>query len=288
MENLVGKTAFITGAASGMGLAMARSFSAAGMKVVLADIEQDELAKVEQEFAASNRESLCLRLDVTSRGSMEEAAQKTIERFGKVHVLVNNAGVAVQGKLDEMEYRDWDWTLGVNLDGVVNGLQTFISRIKAHGEGGHIINTASMAGQIALPGIGVYTASKYAVVGISETLRLDLANDDIGVSVLCPGLVDTNIFHSGRNRPAELEATTDTSKFIGRKAPNETETGMQKTINQDALDPKLVGDMVLHAIRNNEPYIFTHPELEKMVEDRFKSIKNSFEKWGDYKKSRER
>lgn len=280
MDDLVGKVAFITGAASGMGLTMARSFSAAGMKVVLADIEQEALAKVEQEFAASNREAMCIKLDVTSRDSMEEAAQKTIERFGKVHVLVNNAGVAVRGQLDQMEYQDWDWTLGVNLDGVVNGLQAFISLIKSHGEGGHIVNTASMAGQMALPGIGVYTASKYAVVGISETLRLDLADDNIGVSVLCPGLVDTNIFHSGRNRPAELEASTDTSIMIGGTGSNES---MQETIKQGALDPKIVGDMVVKAVLDNEPYIFTHPELENMVEERFKSISSSFEKWRAYR-----
>ena len=280
MDDLVGKVAFITGAASGMGLTMARSFSAAGMKVVLADIEQEALAKVEQEFGASNREAMCIKLDVTSRDSMEEAAQKTIERFGKVHVLVNNAGVAVRGQLDQMEYQDWDWTLGVNLDGVVNGLQAFISLIKSHGEGGHIVNTASMAGQMALPGIGVYTASKYAVVGISETLRLDLADDNIGVSVLCPGLVDTNIFHSGRNRPAELEASTDTSIMIGGTSSNES---MQETIKQGALDPKIVGDMVVKAVLDNEPYIFTHPELENMVEERFKSISSSFEKWRTYR-----
>jgi len=282
MDDVVGKVAFITGAASGMGLEMARSFSAAGMKVVLADIEQEALAKVEQEFAASNREALCIKLDVTSRDSMEAAAQKTIERFDKIHVLVNNAGVAVRGKLDDMEYRDWDWTLGVNLDGVVNGLQAFISLIKSHGEGGHIINTASMAGQIALPAIGVYTASKYAVVGISETLRLDLADDKIGVSVLCPGIVDTNIFYSGRNRPSALEASTDTSKFIGRNNSTETEATMLETIKQGALDPKIVGDMVLHAILNDEPYIFTH-ELEGMIEERFKSISSSFEKWRAYR-----
>ncbi len=283
MDDVVGKVAFITGAASGMGLEMARSFSAAGMKVVLTDIEQEALAKVEQEFAASNREALCIKLDVTSRDSMEAAAQKTIERFDKIHVLVNNAGVAVRGKLDDMEYRDWDWTLGVNLDGVVNGLQAFISLIKSHGEGGHIINTASMAGQIALPAIGVYTASKYAVVGISETLRLDLADDKIGVSVLCPGIVDTNIFYSGRNRPSALEASTDTSKFIGRNNSTETEATMLETIKQGALDPKIVGDMVLHAILNDEPYIFTHPELEGMIEERFKSISSSFEKWRAYR-----
>ena len=283
MDDVVGKVAFITGAASGMGLEMARSFSAAGMKVVLADIEQEALATVEQEFAASNREALCIKLDVTSRDSMEAAAQKTIERFDKIHVLVNNAGVAVRGKLDDMEYRDWDWTLGVNLDGVVNGLQAFISRIKSHEDGGHIINTASMAGQIALPAIGVYTASKYAVVGISETLRLDLADDNIGVSVLCPGIVDTNIFYSGRNRPSELEASTDTSKFIGRNNTTETEATMLETIKQGALDPKIVGDMVLHAILNDEPYIFTHPELEGMIEERFKSISSSFEKWRAYR-----
>ena len=276
MKDLTGKVAFITGAASGMGLAMARSFSAAGMKVVLTDIEPSALERVEKEFSSSNREALCLQLDVTSREAMEKAAESTLERFGKVHVLANNAGVAVRGSLDEMDYKDWDWTLGVNLDGVVNGLQAFLPLIKAHGEGGHIVNTASMAGQIALPKIGIYTASKYAVVGITETLRLDLEQDDIGVSVLCPGIVDTNIFESDRNRPGSLKAEGDASKFnLGKNA---------KSIKESALSPNIVGEMVVHAIVENEAYIFTHPELEEAVDKRFEGISRSFEKWRKYKK----
>ena len=277
MRNITGKVAFITGGASGMGLAMARSFAAAGMKVAIADIEQDALDRVKAEFDASNAEVITLQVDVTDRAAMEAAADATEAAFDKVHVLVNNAGVAVGGSLDQMSYEDWDWVMGVNLDGVVNGLQAFVQRIKAHGEGGHVVNTASLAGHFAIPGLGIYTATKYAVVGISETLRADLKQHDIGVSVLCPGVVNTNIFDSGRNRPSHLQGETDTAKMVLSEdvAGPEQEQRIAEMMTK-ALDPAVVGDMVLHSIQEDEFYIFSHPEVEPMVSGRAAEVADAF------------
>jgi len=284
MPDVTGKVAFITGGASGMGLAMARSFAAAGMKVAIADIEQDALDRVKAEFDASNAEVITLQVDVTDRAAMEAAADATEAAFDKVHVLVNNAGVAVGGSLDQMSYEDWDWVMGVNLDGVVNGLQAFVQRIKAHGEGGHVVNTASLAGHFAIPGLGIYTATKYAVVGISETLRADLKQHDIGVLVLCPGVVNTNIFDSGRNRPSHLQGETDTAKMVLSEdlAGPEQEQRIAE-MGTKALDPAVVGDMVLHSIQEDEFYIFSHPEVEPMVSGRAAEVTDAFARWRKYR-----
>ncbi|MEC9251761.1 MAG: SDR family NAD(P)-dependent oxidoreductase [Pseudomonadota bacterium] len=284
MRDITGKVAFITGGASGMGLAMARSFAAAGMKVAIADVEQAALDRVKTEFDASNAEVITLRVDVTDRAAMEAAADATEAAFDKVHVLVNNAGVAVGGSLDQMSYEDWDWVMGVNLDGVVNGLQAFLQRIKAHGEGGHVVNTASLAGHFAIPGLGIYTATKYAVVGISETLRADLKQHNIGVSVLCPGVVNTNIFDSGRNRPSHLQGETDTAQMVLSEdlAEPEREQRMAEMMAR-ALDPAVVGDMVLHSIQEDEFYIFSHPEVEPMVSGRAAEVTDAFARWRKYR-----
>ena len=283
MRDVAGKTAFITGGASGMGLAMARSFAKAGMKVVIADIEQAARDAAQAEFESSNAEFLVLPLDVTDRDAMKEAADATEERFGKVHVVCNNAGVAVGGPIDQMAYNDWDWVNKVNLDGVVNGIQTFTERMKAHGEGGHFVNTASMAGHISIPGLSVYTGTKFAVVGISETMRADLLPHDIGVSVLCPGLVNTNIFDSGRNRPEDLPGASLTPLVD----PNAGDLSAQlEQMRHTALDPAVVGDMVLHAIRENEFYIFTHPELEAMTDARKDEMASAFARWRSYREER--
>ena len=286
MKQVRGKVAFITGAASGMGLAMARSLAAAGMKVVAADVEADALARVEEEFTSSNTEIMTIQVDVTDREAMARAAQATVERFGKVHVLVNNAGVGVGGRLDDMSYNDWDWVLGVNLDGVVNGLQSFVKLIESHGEGGHIVNTASMAGHLAVPGLGIYNASKFAVVAISETLRTDLADKDIGVSVLCPGVVNTRIFEAGRNRPDALKADGDTEDLASALIGGPDAAERMEQLLASALDPALVGDMVLHAIRENELYIFTHPDMEAAVNARAAGISEAFARWQSYRQER--
>lgn len=285
MREVRGKTAFVTGGASGMGLAMARTFTKAGMKVVVADIEQAALDAVQAEFEAANVEFLNLQLDVTDRAAVEDAAAQAEARFGKVHVLCNNAGVAVGGPIDRMAYTDWDWVVGVNVGGVVNGIQAFLPRIKAHGEGGHIVNTASMAGHLAIPGLSVYTATKFAVVGISETMRADLAQQDIGVSVLCPGIVNTNIFTSDRNRPSALAGTT--FALLGESDATPTEQAARLAeLQANALEPAVVGDMVLHAIREDEFYIFSHPELKQMADVRQDEMAGAYARWQSYREER--
>ena len=284
MQDVAGKVAFITGGASGMGLAMARSFSRAGMKVVITDVEETALAKVRAEFEASNAEFLDLKVDVTDRDAMAQAADAVEERFGKIHVVCNNAGVAAGGTVDAHTYNDWDWVTRVNIDGVVNGVQTFVERIKRHGEGGHFVNTASMAGHIAVPGLGIYGMTKFAVVGLSETMRIDLAPHNIGVSALCPGVVNTNIFTSERNRPEALPGETRTALLSG--ATEEDWADRMAQIRDGALDPAVVGDMVLHAIRENEFYIFTHPELKAMSDARFEEMSAAYERWNGYREER--
>lgn len=286
MKDVAGRTAFVTGGASGMGLAMVRAFAAAGMNVAVADIEEPALARVEAEFAGSNGRVITIPLDVTDRAAMARAADATEATFGNVHVVCNNAGVAVGGNVDTMSYADWDWVLGVNVDGVVNGVQTFTGRIEAHGEGGHFVNTASMAGHIAVPGLSVYTASKFAVVGLSEVMRADLAAKGIGVSVLCPGVVRTNIFDSGRNRPEDLAAGTDTAAALLRGEGDSTEQEARMAeIMAGALDADVVGNMVLHAIQNDEFYVFTHPEIESITEARHAEMQDAFARWTDYRKA---
>ena len=284
MQQVEGKVAFVTGGASGLGLAMVRSFLRAGMKVVAADIEDAALARVREEFAGSNA-FLALKLDVTDRDAMARAADETERAFGKVHVVCNNAGVVAGGRADQHDYKDWDWVLGVNLGGVVNGLQTFIPRIHRHGEGGHIVNTASIAGQIALQGLVSYNASKYAVVGISETIRQELAPQGIGVSVLCPGIVATGIGNSGRNRPPELAADAKPAPAAAAAAAETTAPAsppLDDVFNRP-LDPAVVGEMVLAAIRNDDAYIFTHPELRGTVKSRFAGIAAGFDRWAAWR-----
>ena len=174
MEDLEGKTAFITGGASGIGLGIAQSLAEAGMKIALADVEEKVLLEAVRGLRDAGVEAHGIVVDVTNRAGMKRAADDAERRFGAVHVICNNAGVATGGTLDKSTYDDWDWVLGVNLGGVINGVQTFVDRIKNHGEGGHIVNTASLAGFVT-NNAGIYSTSKYAVVGLSEALRPDLA-----------------------------------------------------------------------------------------------------------------
>ncbi len=278
MRDVAGKVAFVTGAASGMGLAMARSFAAAGMQVALADIEEDALQRAHASFGPGNADTIALPLDVTDRDAMAEAADRTEAVFGKIHVLCNNAGVAISASFADTAYEDWDWVLGVNLQGVINGVATILPRIATHGEGGHVVNTASVAGLLAFGRAGIYNTSKFAVLGMSEAMRADLAEQDIGVSVLCPGFVNTGIFQSERNRPAALETATD-ALIADPEDPEldpETRAALQEA---EWIEPDIVGDMVLHAIRENEGFIFTHPQFEPMVEGRHAEIVASFERW---------
>ncbi len=286
MKDVAGKVAFITGGASGLGLAMARSFSAAGMKVVIADIQDDALAAAKEEFSDTNANVITMKVDVTDRKAMEQAAKDTIEAFGKVHVLCNNAGVAVNGEIGDMTYKDWDWVMKVNLDGVVNGMVTFTNLIKSHGEGGHIVNTASIAGQLGMGGMSVYNTTKFAVVGMSEAMHQDLAPHNIGTSVLCPGFVATQIFTSERNRPAQLGgsgASTFDLNGVGDKELSDEDAQRMQEMLDNALDPSVIGDMVLYAIQNDEFYILSHGEFKDAVAERGRALSDSFDRWTAYR-----
>lgn len=245
MKDVAGKVAFVTGGASGIGLAIVRAFTGAGMKVVIADIEQQAITTALQEFEASNADVIGVKVDVNDREEMEAAAKTTEEKFGKVHVLCNNAGIVLHGSIETMSYKDWDWAMNVNVQGVINGVQTFLPRLLAHGEGGHVVNTASMAGQFPVRGLGVYTTSKFAVVGLSEALRLDLTGKGVGVSVLCPGVVKTNIGDSLRNRPNELlktEADPDIKSSYKNLPPSEIERQTRVAeLAETQLDASVVG-----------------------------------------------
>lgn len=271
MQDLQGKTAFVTGGANGIGFALARAFISEGMRVVIADVDQVALAAAEHALAGANTEVMAIQLDVTDRAQFAAVADAVEARFGKVHVVCNNAGVYRGGALDQVTYADWDWIMGVNVGGVVNGVQTFVSRMQAHGEGGHIVNTASMAGMITSAGLGVYNASKFAVVGLSEALRTDLAGSNIGVSVLCPGMVKTRILESERTRPSEL-MPNEKSAEIAAKAHSE----VMHMAMQTGIEPEEVAQKVVDAIKANQLYVFPHAEFRDVAAARFASIVESF------------
>jgi len=209
MQQLAGKTAFITGAASGIGLALATAFAGEGMKVMLADIESAPLDRAVEALRASGAEVRGVVCDVADPVSMDDAADAAFRAFGNVHVLCNNAGVAAGGGIEQISIESWRWVIDVNLMGVVHGIKSFLPHIRRHGEGGHIVNTASMGGMNAGLGFSPYSASKFAVVSMSEGLAWQLAPDGIGVSVLCPSYVRTRIGESGRNRPERYGPTPE-------------------------------------------------------------------------------
>lgn len=254
MKNVKGKVAFITGGASGIGLGMAKVFTRAGMKVVIADIRQQFLNEALPQI---DGEVHAIQLDITDREAMERAAQETLEVFGKVHIICNNAGVNLFKTIDESSYEDWDWITSINLDSVFNGIHTFVPRIKAQGEGGHIVNTASMAAFCAGATAGIYTATKFAVRGLSESLRQSLGEFNIGVSVLCPGLVQSNIYLSEQIRPEDLTVTNQEVNVEGIKR--------LEGVHKMGMDPVEVGEKVLRGIQNNDLYIFSHPDHKEEV-----------------------
>ena len=265
MNDLKGKTAFITGGASGIGLAMAHAFGEAGMNVMLADIEADALALAVQGLEERQIRAAGVLCDVTHRAALKEAADRTIEAFGKVHVVCNNAGVGGGGAIDQVTPADWDWVIQVNLMGVIYGMETFLPLLRAHGEGGYVLNTASMAGMVSPPGMEPYNATKFAVVALSEGWGTQLASENIGVGVLCPGFVKTKIDQSGRNRP---------DRFGG---PADVALGIPSSLVQAGIDPARVAQRVLEAIHNNERYVFTHPAMRSAVEARFAGILAAFD-----------
>lgn len=271
MQDLTGKTAFITGGASGIGLAMAKAFLREGMQVAIVDVDPAALASAEAELSGSNSEVLALQLDVTDRDQYALIADQVEHSLGAVHVVCNNAGVYRGGTMDKVTYADWDWVMGVNVGGVVNGLQTWIQRIQAHGEGGHIVNTSSMAGVTSSPGLGVYNASKFAVVGMSESLAKDMEPHGIGVSVLCPGMVRTRILESERTRPADF----DVDDADAETAANEHSTMMNMAMNT-GISADEVADLVVQGVKDNQFYLFPHPEMKEAAQARLEELVASF------------
>jgi NAD(P)-dependent dehydrogenase (short-subunit alcohol dehydrogenase family) len=254
MRELGGRTAFVTGGVSGIGLGIAKALARAGCKLALSyrnEVHRDAAAEW---FAANGLAApLMVRLDVADREQFAAAADETERHFGKVHILVNNAGVSVFGPTDTATYADFDWIMGVNFGGVVNGQVSFIPKIKAHGEEGHIVNVASMAAFLSGPQAGIYTASKFAVRGLTECLRYNLAPYGIGVSLMCPGLTRTNAWDSAMRRPEAFaesglgEVDPDALKQFG--------TGFDL-----GMDPEEVGEKTVAGIRENKGLILTHPE----------------------------
>jgi len=270
MDQVAGKVAFITGAASGMGLGMARAFSQAGMKVVIADLKREAIDRAIGQFPAGNAGVAGVVLDVADREGYVRAADEAERTFGRIHVLVNNAGVGIIGSLLEATYADWDWGLSVNLGGVVNGIQTVVPRIRAHGEGGHVVTTASMSGIFSASTAGIYTTAKYAVVGLMESLRTELEPLGIGVSAFCPGLVNTNIGDTEAHRPAAFRESSY-GKSAGERAGF-----MREHIMPHGMPPIEVGERVLRGIQNNDMWILTHPEYKAGAQERFEAILESF------------
>lgn len=268
MQDLRGKTAFVTGAASGIGLGLAGAFGDEGMNVVLADIEPGPLAAAVSALRARGVAAEGVETDVTRRDSVRAAAERAIAAFGKVHLVCNNAGVGTGGRMTEIPERDWNWVFDVNVMGVVHGVETFTPLLRAHGEGGHFVNTASMAGLLASPGLTPYSGSKAAVVSLSEAWAPQLANRGVGMSILCPGIVDTRFRDSRRNRQAAYGGDAELS---GLEKP-EMAAGFD-----GGVAPAAVAARVVEAVKAGDLYVFTHPEYRPLVQARFAAIMAGFD-----------
>jgi NAD(P)-dependent dehydrogenase (short-subunit alcohol dehydrogenase family) len=269
MQDFTGKVAVITGGAEGIGKAIAERAAKAGMKLVLADIDARRLDATVAQFTDRGVEAVGLETDVSREDQVNALAALAFERFGNVHLLVNNAGVGHNRPVWETTQADWDWVMGVNLYGVINGLRSFIPTMLARGEAGHIVNTASMAGLTSQPGLAIYNASKHAVVTVSEGLHHDLSlrQAKLGVSVLCPAWVKTRIHLSERNRPGQAQAVAPAldpvADKVGRAIMNAVENG---------IPVEAVADCVFDAVADNRFYILTHPAYKGAVKIRLEDI----------------
>lgn len=269
MQDIESKCAFVTGGSGGIGLGIARALARHKVNVAIAGLTPEKLKAASDELRDLGVEVLSFELDVADRDAMNSVAAEVEAAFGKIHILVNNAGVGYAGvPLDQVSDADWDWVIGVNIRGAVNCLQAFLPRIKSHGEGGHVVNTSSVSGLFVHPEWkqGVYATTRFAVVGLSEALRIDLEAHSIGVSVLCPGPVDTDIFQSGRNRPERYGGSF-------KRPDDHPLVALAKT----GMSPDLVGELVIEAIRRNDLYIFTHPELGDFIKQRHQRITDALD-----------
>ena len=255
MELSKGHVAVVTGAASGIGAGIARACARRGLRVVLADIESGPAQALARELEDSGAEALAVRTDVTRAEDLEALAEATYERFGAAHLLCNNAGVAQGGTLHEFSDKDWEWLLAVNLYGVVHGCRSFVPRMMGQDGPAHIVNTASIGGWLSGPEIGMYCTTKFAVMGYSEALAAELGERGIGVSVLCPGFVDTNLGNASRNRPSDAGHAPDKLDVIT--------PGMA-----EGMDPLEVGRRVLRGVGEDALYIFTHADFKPLIAER--------------------
>ncbi|MER3396600.1 MAG: 3-oxoacyl-ACP reductase [Acidimicrobiia bacterium] len=265
MKEFAGKTAVITGAASGIGLALAKRFSEEGMRLVLADIEEPALERARADLEKAGAGVVAKKTDVSRYEDVEALAELAYDRFGAVNLLCNNAGVGAGCALWSCTLEDWKWILGVNLWGVIHGVKAFVPRMIEQGERGHVLNTASVAGLVSGPQLGIYSTSKFGVVALSEALFYDLrmAGHDIGVSVLCPGFVRTRIAESERNRPPELSHSA---------SPKWTSSDSARQVIAAGMDASKVASIVVDALREEKFYIFTHPWTHSLVKMRYESL----------------
>lgn len=279
MKDLANKVAFVTGAASGIGLGIATALAQVGVKVMLADIEKAALDKAVEGLKRTNAVVDGVVADVSLRGALEDAAAKTVDRFGKVHILVNNAGVGGEGPMESWSNAGWDWVLGVNLMSVIYGFQTFVPLMRKHGEGGHIVSTSSMAGMITSPG-AQYSVTKHAVVALTESTRGELQAENIGVSVLCPGFIRTNIMDSARNVPDRFAGTTarPLSQIKAADAMTAERIAFVQKRIAEGIDPLYVGELVREGIEDDALYIFTDTEFEFLFDARVAEVKKGFDR----------
>ena len=268
MDSFAGKVGFITGAASGIGFALAQTLGLQGMKLILADVEKHRLEEASDRLAERGIDVAPFVVDVTDRKAMFKAREFCLARYQGINLLINNAGVNAPGALYEVTYEDWDWVLGVNLNGVVNGIQEFLPTLMSNRGDAHIINIASVGGLVGMRGLGIYNASKFGVVGLSEALRADMEGMGVGVSVVCPGMVKTNLSSSDRNRPSPLR----------KSQQSQDEPVVEQKIGSDPLE---LAQQVIEGVKSGKFFINTHPEFGPVIEQRNEAVNNSFDKPND-------
>ena len=272
LTSLKDRIAVVTGGASGIGRALALLFASEGAHVVVADLDEAGMAETVAGVIQAGRRGLAVKTDVSHLADVQALADRAFAELGAVHVVCNNAGVALWGGLESVSHQDWEWAMGVNLWGVIHGVEAFVPRMVAQKQPGHVVNTASMAGLIASQGLGVYNTTKYAVVGLSETLQKDLRGHDIGVSVLCPMGVNTRIRQSERNRPATLRNAT-----AAREGAPAAREGTAVELIGRYLPPEHVAERVLRAIYANRLYVITHEEGLTPLKRRFERMAQAIE-----------